>query len=164
MVAWDATSWVRAVRQMMHPPHLHFPPGNLLQITSCIWLSCSLTHNLQAVPKRGEEPEHDALEKALLKTATRGVVRLFNAVSKAQRDQKDAVVGGSRSRVSPFLLAGDWSDVHCNLQNCMHRCISFWVMALPVLSLQSLHIPFLYLCLAHMLSRIVGSRLYIGWS
>ena len=30
----------------------------------------------------------------------RGVVRLFNAVSKAQRDQKDALVGGSRSRVS----------------------------------------------------------------
>ncbi|KAL3155385.1 hypothetical protein ABBQ38_010943 [Trebouxia sp. C0009 RCD-2024] len=51
-----------------------------------------------AVPKRGEEPQHDALEKALLRTATRGVVRLFNAVSKAQRDQKDALVGGSRSR------------------------------------------------------------------
>lgn len=55
---------------------------------------------LQAVPKRGEEPQHDALEKVLLRTATRGVVRLFNAVSKAQRDQKDALVGGSRSRVS----------------------------------------------------------------
>lgn len=53
-----------------------------------------------AVPKRGEDPQHDAQEKALLKTATRGVVRLFNAVSKAQRDQKDAMVGGSRSRVA----------------------------------------------------------------
>lgn len=53
-----------------------------------------------AVPKRGEDPPHDANEKALLKTATRGVVRLFNAVSKAQRDQKDALVGGSRSRVA----------------------------------------------------------------
>ena len=51
------------------------------------------------MPKRGQDPEHDALEKALLKTATRGVVRLFNAVSKAQRDQKDALVGGSRPRV-----------------------------------------------------------------
>ena len=55
------------------------------------------------MPKRGEDPEHDALEKALLKTATRGVVRLFNAVSKAQRDQKDALVGGSRSRVGQLL-------------------------------------------------------------
>ncbi|KAA6430059.1 hypothetical protein WJX79_009718 [Trebouxia sp. C0005] len=53
-----------------------------------------------AVPKRGEDPEHDAQEKTLLKTATRGVVRLFNAVSKAQRDQKDAMAGGSRSRVA----------------------------------------------------------------
>ncbi|DBB00102.1 TPA: hypothetical protein ACH3X1_013955 [Trebouxia sp. C0004] len=53
-----------------------------------------------AVPKRGEDPQHDAQEKALLKTATRGVVRLFNAVSKAQRDQKDALVGGSRARVA----------------------------------------------------------------
>lgn len=56
------------------------------------------------MPKRGEEPEQDALEKALLKTATRGVVRLFNAVSKAQRDQKDALVGGSRSRVRLYNL------------------------------------------------------------
>ena len=63
----------------------------------------SVTHCLQAVPRRGEEPEHDAQEKTLLKTATRGVVRLFNAVSKAQRDQKDALVGGSRSRVRPSL-------------------------------------------------------------
>ncbi|KAL0051544.1 hypothetical protein WJX82_009594 [Trebouxia sp. C0006] len=53
-----------------------------------------------AVSKHGENPQHDAQEKALLKTATRGVVRLFNAVSKAQRDQKDAMVGGSRSRVA----------------------------------------------------------------
>ncbi len=27
--------------------------------------------HLQAVPKRGEDPQHDAQEKALLKTATR---------------------------------------------------------------------------------------------
>ena len=89
---------------MMQSPHLHVPHRNTPRNTSCVWLLQSLAHNLQAVPKRGEEPEHDALEKALLKTATRGVVRLFNAVSKAQRDQKDALVGGSRSRVSAFDL------------------------------------------------------------
>lgn len=78
--------------------------ANTLKTTWWIWLLCDMKPSFQAVPKRGEEPEQDALEKALLKTATRGVVRLFNAVSKAQRDQKDALVGGSRSRVCPHDL------------------------------------------------------------
>ena len=70
------------------------------------------------MPKRGEEPQHDALEKALLRTATRGVVRLFNAVSKAQRDQKDALVGGSTSRVSFVMLLLCFSQVSFMLVLC----------------------------------------------
>lgn len=87
---------------------------------------------LQAVPKRGEEPEHDALEKALLKTATRGVVRLFNAVSKAQRDQKDALVGGSRSRVCPFDLLMIGLICFATLKSACIDVPAFDAMALPV--------------------------------
>ncbi len=54
------------------------------------------------VPKRrGGDPTADASEKALQKTATRGVVRLFNAVAKAQRrlrEERDAT--GSRSKAA----------------------------------------------------------------
>mmetsp|Transcript_4182 Transcript_4182/g.8615 ORF Transcript_4182/g.8615 Transcript_4182/m.8615 type:complete len:233 (-) Transcript_4182:205-903(-) len=39
----------------------------------------------RAPSKRGEEPDKDALERRLLVTATRGVVKLFNAVRKEQR-------------------------------------------------------------------------------
>ena len=55
---------------------------------------------LQAVLKKGQDPAADAKEKALMKVATRGVVRLFNAVSKAQKQQKDALTGGKRTSVS----------------------------------------------------------------
>ena len=54
---------------------------------------------LQAVLKKGQDPAADAKEKGLMKVATRGVVRLFNAVSKAQKQQKDALAGGKRTNV-----------------------------------------------------------------
>ena len=56
--------------------------------------------------RRGEEPEQDAAEKLLLRTARRGVVRLFNAVANAQKQHaEDAAVGG-RAKVgaSSWLL------------------------------------------------------------
>lgn len=56
---------------------------------------------LQAVLKKGQDPAADAKEKVLMKVATRGVVRLFNAVSKAQKQQKDALAGGKRTNVRP---------------------------------------------------------------
>ena len=49
------------------------------------------------VPPRGEDPEHDAREKALSKIATRGVVALFNAVSTAQRRAREAEAAGARA-------------------------------------------------------------------
>lgn len=86
----------------------------------------------QAVPRRGDDPEHDAREKALSRIATRcaglgrgggggaaarrrkrgvptptpprpllrplsGVVQLFNAVAKAQRDARTAEAAGAKT-------------------------------------------------------------------
>jgi len=44
---------------------------------------------MQPKPK-GQDPEADAIEKELLKTATRGVVKLFNAVAKAQKQMRES--------------------------------------------------------------------------
>jgi len=43
------------------------------------------TRGVEAVPRRGEDPARDAAERTLQRIATRGVVRLFNAVAQAQR-------------------------------------------------------------------------------
>jgi len=55
-----------------------------------------------AVPKRrGADPVADAREKSFQKTATRGVVRLFNAVAKAQRRlREEEGVSGSRAKAA----------------------------------------------------------------
>lgn len=53
--------------------------------------------------RRGEAPEADAAEKALLRTARRGVVRLFNAVSKAQKQASEAQAPGARTKVGLLL-------------------------------------------------------------
>ncbi|KAK9806858.1 hypothetical protein WJX72_005147 [[Myrmecia] bisecta] len=58
-----------------------------------------------AVPKKGENPQHDVREKGLVKLATRGVVRLFNAVAKAQKQQREAEAGGSKSKVPKLSKA-----------------------------------------------------------
>lgn len=51
---------------------------------------------------RGVEPAADARERALLTTATRGVVHLFNAVAKAQRERREAAAaGGARPAAAP---------------------------------------------------------------
>ncbi len=50
---------------------------------------------VQVPGPKGFDPVADAREKALQRTATRGVVKLFNAVTKAQREMQDAQVGGS---------------------------------------------------------------------
>lgn len=44
---------------------------------------------VQPKPK-GQDPDADATEKELLKTATRGVVKLFNAVAKAQKQMRES--------------------------------------------------------------------------
>lgn len=49
---------------------------------------------MQKVPKKGEDPALDAREKQLQKLATRGVVLLFNAVNKAQRQKREAEAAG----------------------------------------------------------------------
>lgn len=45
--------------------------------------------------RRGEDPEADAREKALQRSATRGVVRLFNAIAGAQRKRREAEASGA---------------------------------------------------------------------
>jgi Rrp15p len=52
-----------------------------------------------AVATRGQDPAQDAREKLLARVATKGVVRLFNAVSKAQREQREAARQGRKPKV-----------------------------------------------------------------
>lgn len=53
------------------------------------------------VPKKGQEPAADQQEKQLTSLATRGVVLLFNAVAKAQKQQQDA---GATAGAKPVKL------------------------------------------------------------
>lgn len=50
------------------------------------------------VPRIGDDHVHDATEKLLLRTARKGVVRLFNAVSKAQKQAVELQAVGGRSK------------------------------------------------------------------
>lgn len=52
---------------------------------------------LQAIPVRGVDPAADASERQLLKLATRGVVLLFNAVTKAQKQKQEAEAAGTKA-------------------------------------------------------------------
>lgn len=65
------------------------------------------------VPKRrGEDPLADQREKVLQKTATRGVVRLFNAIAKAQRrlrQTEDAT--GSKAKAARLGKASFLSEL-----------------------------------------------------
>jgi hypothetical protein len=45
---------------------------------------------LQTIAAKGSDPAADARERQLLKLATRGVVLLFNAVTKAQKQKQEA--------------------------------------------------------------------------
>eukprot|EP00884_Botryococcus_braunii_P003905 jgi/Botrbrau1/13515/Bobra.0347s0002.2 len=49
-----------------------------------------------AVPPKGENPEVDAREKALMRLATRGVVNLFNAIAVAQKQEEVAALQGAK--------------------------------------------------------------------
>jgi hypothetical protein len=55
------------------------------------------TFPLQKVPKKGTDPAHDVREKQLQKLATRGVVLLFNAVNKAQKQKREAQASGAKA-------------------------------------------------------------------
>ncbi|EEH51223.1 uncharacterized protein MICPUCDRAFT_43396 [Micromonas pusilla CCMP1545] len=58
------------------------------------------------VPKKGvADPASDQLERRLIQTATRGVVRLFNAVSKAQRDAAEADASRDKKKKKTTLLS-----------------------------------------------------------
>eukprot|EP00892_Ulva_mutabilis_P011987 jgi/Ulvmu1/9160/UM005_0258.1 len=51
-----------------------------------------------AVPLKGQDPVHDAREKTLVSVATKGVVQLFNAISKAQSAKRQADAAGAKPR------------------------------------------------------------------
>lgn len=53
--------------------------------------------------RRGEDPAADGREKALQRTATRGVVQLFNAISRAQRQARDAEAAGAEAGAAARL-------------------------------------------------------------
>ena len=56
---------------------------------------------LQVPTKRGQDPAGDAREKSLQRLATRGVVRLFNAIAKAQKQLREAAEAtGSKAKAA----------------------------------------------------------------
>lgn len=50
------------------------------------------------VLRKGQDPEADAIEKAHMRTATRAVVQLFNAISQAQKSQRQAQEAGVKEK------------------------------------------------------------------
>lgn len=69
---------------------------------------------MQAIPTRGVDPAADAHERQLQKLATRGVVLLFNAVAKAQKQKADAEAGGSKAMAAAAKAAktGVFAELH----------------------------------------------------
>ena len=66
-----------------------------------------VTHQPGHACRRGEDPVADAAEKALLRTARRGVVQLFNAVARAQKQAAEAQAPGARAKVRARYLCTD---------------------------------------------------------
>lgn len=59
----------------------------------------TLPYNLQVPKRKGQDPATDVREKGLQRLATKGVVRLFNAIAKAQKQLRDAEEAtGSRAK------------------------------------------------------------------
>eukprot|EP00775_Hariotina_reticulata_P011700 gene11700-11844_t len=72
-------------------------------------ISCVIS--LDKVPKKGADPAHDVQEKQLQKLATRGVVLLFNAVNKAQKQKKEAEAAGTKGRKAKVSKAGFFAEL-----------------------------------------------------
>lgn len=66
------------------------------------------------IPRRGEDPSHDITEKLLLRTARKGVVRLFNAVSKAQKQVVEQQAVGGRSKGQQLTKADFLAELRGN--------------------------------------------------
>jgi len=56
--------------------------------------------------KKGIDPQRDTLEKRLLKTATKGVVQLFNAISTAQKRIRSEETSGNKAKAAKLGKAG----------------------------------------------------------
>lgn len=62
----------------------------------------------EKVPRRGEDSQHDAAEKQLMRLATRGVVMLFNAVAKAKQSAAEGQLLGKKPvKLNKASLLGD---------------------------------------------------------
>lgn len=56
--------------------------------------------------KRGMDPDRDGVEKRLQKTATKGVVQLFNAINAAQKRIRNEETKGNRGKIARLGKAG----------------------------------------------------------
>ena len=56
--------------------------------------------------KKGEDPQRDILEKRLQKTATKGVVQLFNAINTAQKRIRSEDTLGNKAKAAKLGKAG----------------------------------------------------------
>ena len=56
--------------------------------------------------KKGVDPRRDNLEKRLIKTATKGVVQLFNAINTAQKRIRSEETQGNKAKVAKLGKAG----------------------------------------------------------
>ncbi|KAK9867557.1 hypothetical protein WJX84_010381 [Apatococcus fuscideae] len=69
------------------------------------------------VPKRGENPQIDIREKELARTATRGVVRLFNAVAAAQQKQADLEASGGKGAKAKLSKASFLAELRASAED-----------------------------------------------
>ncbi|KAF6258102.1 hypothetical protein COO60DRAFT_1626549 [Scenedesmus sp. NREL 46B-D3] len=77
------------------------------------------------VPKKGADPAHDAREKQLQKLATRGVVLLFNAVNKAQKQKREAeasaLLAVLHSAAQSMLCEKHWAPMRHVSRGSLHQ-------------------------------------------
>lgn len=61
--------------------------------------------------KKGTDPEKDAREKRLQKTATKGVVQLFNAINAAQKRIRNEDTKGNKGKIARLGKAGFLAEI-----------------------------------------------------
>lgn len=61
--------------------------------------------------KKGMDPDRDGLEKRLQKTATKGVVQLFNAINAAQKRIRNEETKGNRGKIARLGKAGFLAEI-----------------------------------------------------
>ena len=75
--------------------------------------------------KKGMDPEKDAREKRLQKTATKGVVQLFNAINAAQKRIRTEETKGNKGKIARLGKAGFLAEIrHMKEQDAQPQTVT----------------------------------------